>query len=50
MDLSKAFYILNHSLLFAKLDGYKFSLRSTIFNVNVSNKFNRKSMPIRNLL
>ena len=49
MDLSKAFEILNHSLLFAKLDTYRLSQKYTTFiqsylnkrmqKVNVNNKF-----------
>ena len=49
MNLSKAFDVLNNSLLLAKLDAYRFSLKSTTFmqsylnkrmqKVNVNNKF-----------
>ena len=48
MGLSKAFDVLNHFLLLARLDAYEFSLKSTSFiqskneriqKVNVNNKF-----------
>ena len=43
MDLSKAFDVLNHSLLFAKLDTYGFSLKSTTFIKSYLNKMMQKS-------
>ena len=47
MDLSKAFDLLNHSLLLAKLDAYGFSLKSTTF-IQSYLKGCIKSMPIIN--
>ena len=38
MNFSKAFDVLNHFLLLAKLDTYKFSLKSTTFIQNYLNK------------
>ena len=47
-DLSKAFDVLNHSLLLAKLDAYGFSLKSTTFIQSYLNKRVQKLMPIIN--
>ena len=43
MDLSKAFDVLNHSLLLAKVDAYGFSLKSTTFIQSYLNKRMKKS-------
>ena len=42
MNLSKAFYVLNHFLLLAKLDAYGFSLKPTTFIQNYLNKWMQK--------
>ena len=38
MDVAKAFDVLNHSLLLAKLDVYRFYLKSTTFIQSYLNK------------
>ena len=50
MNFSKAFDVLNHFLLLAKLDTYKFSLKSTTFIQNYLNKRMQRSISIINLV